>query len=173
MIIENLNSIRDFILNYQKYFDRGYADVKLVDDTQRDGIFLVDQNGEHSYALQFDYNTFYLRRIGSISVTGDVASGLLLQVGVRLVAQASDVDQYEMLECLVSSLVTKCGNVGITNIELNPQTIFRNEGMTRDRINAMLSRSTGKQFVQIDFSYFEVFNPTDVVNCTCNPCKTC
>lgn len=173
MIIEQIISFKDLILQHQPYFHQGFADVKLIEYADRNGLFVEDAVGEHEYAMPLDYNSFYLRRIGNIRTTGYVSTGISLEVQLRLVAQASNVDKYKMLECLTSVILTECNSTSVNNIELSTERILRTEGVSVETIKTILSRVKSKQFIQIDFNFTEIFNPTDLNNCDCNPCKNC
>jgi hypothetical protein len=172
MIIEQLDAIRDGILTNQSYFDKGFSDCVLVQDTTRDGIFMISSQGEHEYAALYDYNFFYIRPSGPISVTGG-PSEKQLQGRYRLIAFAKDVDLYKFIDCMLSALATFCNQVSITSVELRAWNILIDETKKPEIVKAIMSRIHTQNIIAVEFSLYEFHSQSDLNKCNCNPCKTC
>ena len=173
MIIENLNILRDNILAYQTYFDKGFADVEIVEKTERNGIFLKDANGQFENAMEFDYNFFYIRRNGNIGISGSSQASYILQPKLRIVAHANNVNLYEFIKCVLSTLTTFCTNLNISAIETRAEKILLDEMKDRNIVNTTMARFTTNQIIAIDFTMVEIFESFDVRTCNCDPCLNC
>lgn len=176
MIIESIENIRDSILQYQPYFNKGFADAKILQYADRPGIFIEHSKGEQEYVMELDYNCFYIRRTSALKMQFTTDNSYRFEMQLKLVAFASNVDQYKFASCLLSVLLQPCGVASVTNLETNNERILITEaGNNKDVLKSILSRVKDQQFVSIDFSIFEDFNPVRVTKagCFCDPCKTC
>lgn len=172
MIQEQLDTITAQILATQKYFDKGFAHAVVVENTQRDGVYVVDGKGEHKFVALFDYNFFYIRPNGDVPVSGSNTE-LILQPKFKLFACARNVYTYKFIECVASALKTFCNNVNITSFETRTARVLVEETKNKEALMALLTRWEDRVAISIDFTLVETYNLMDVTRCNCNPCKPC
>lgn len=172
MIQENLDKITAAILANQPYFDKGFAHAVVVENTQRDAVYVIDSKGEHKFVQLFDYNFFYIRANGDIPVSGSNTE-LILQPKFKLFACARKVYQYQFISCLASALKTFCNTVNITSFETRTSRILVEETKNKEAVMAILTRWEDRVAITIDFTLVETYSLVDVTRCNCNPCKPC
>jgi len=173
----SLQDLRDYLLGKLPYMDAGYADVRLVEDAGRKGIFAVDSMGEHEWAMDFTNDAFYLRRTGPAPMRANNSGGYLVESPVRLVAWGLDMEPYKLLACIASALGSNCPSDTAAvprQVSTDPEAILKAEGLGPDVRSTILSRFQRRVLVAIDFTYIEDWQPERIsADCDCNPCKTC
>lgn len=173
MIIENIQTLTDRILQYNPYMDYGYADVQLVEHAERPGVFMVTNQGEFDFAMTFDNNFFYIRRNGAVNIGGNNHDGYTLSPKYKLFASAKDVDLYKFIECIFSTIGTFCTNFSIPVIYTEVEKTILDEVKKPEHLTAILSRFNTHKVFALDIVLFETFESYDVRKCNCNPCLNC
>ncbi len=173
MIIEQIQDLTDKILLHNQYMDEGFADVDILEISERKGVFKANNEGGFDFAMLLGKNFFYIRRNGSTTVGGTSQSSYLLTSRFKLFACAKDVDLYKFINCIFSTIGTYCSQYNITNIDTEFEKILLTEMKDKEYVRQALQRFKTEKIFTIDFNSIEEYNTMNVKTCTCNPCLNC
>lgn len=178
MLQQRLNSLRDFILRHNTYFNEGYANAVQDDTTGQvnngDGVvFPADDKGPYFYlrlpnSLQSDYNREY--------IIADPAQSIGVKYDIILVACVPNADSGILLE----NMITTIGQYNeetlrISRMLLNPDDVLLQElkKIKKENIQAALQKlpeNCGLCSVHFSFTIPFVFQP---LKCIQSPCLNC
>lgn len=171
MLKSTVDSIKDYIIQYNPYFKKGYSDVYLDEKTgiihNSKPIFPADNLGDYFYLrlpnkVQFDY-----AREFQIS---DCISGAGIRASVILVAVVKDADPDKLIQNLVNTLQTY-QNVNVNSaIYLTEDVIIQELAKTSEEtIMAALQRMKST-IVSLTFTILTPYQ-FKKLSCIENPCK--
>lgn len=178
MLIQQLTSLKDYVLQWNPYFDRGFDRVRmddargwiLSDDTP---VFPADDLGNFFYLrlpskISYDYSNIYSSH--------DNKGGVGIVAEVILVACMRDADEFQ----LAGNLITTIGNWQGANTQLR-DTLLRQDDVVMQEmakfkkpvIEACLQgMPEDMTMVSITFKMTASFKFKNL-NCLSNPCKSC
>lgn len=179
MILQELDRMKDFILNYNKYFGAGYANawqeigyVFASTPAGRASIFPNDRKGDYFYLrnggrASFDTKASEQVYDGAISVVG-------CTIPLFLVAVVKDADEIRLLMNLVNTLQAFSLAIALKNTIWSREEVVMQElkGADEEDLAAALKNLKTEAIVSLEFNYripLELEDP----NCITEPCKSC
>lgn len=175
MLRSNLARLKDFILQYNPYFNQGFDDVVMDETTgivhNNQPVFPADEYGDY----------FYLRHVSTRFDTGsqyqvsECIKGFGLQANLVLVACMRDADPDKLQSNLFNTLSAYPVQIRLNDaLFLSEQVLLKELARVKaENVAAALQRlDPGYTIVSIDFSLTELFNTTSL-RCFETPCKSC
>lgn len=174
MIIEKLNTLRDYIKTSNPYFTNGYSLVY-----QDQGVWYGEDEKKAVFPSDIDGNYFYFRLPNNVTLTnddsykiGNCVNAVQAQANIILVAFVKDADGDLLATNLINTLQTRNG-VSFQSAIISKETVVRQElsFLSVTEIQAALQRiPKNTAIVSVNF-LFTV--PIAINNCIVNPCKEC
>lgn len=179
MYQSDLNGIAEHILQYNTYFNVGYADVYQDDKTgiihNNEVIFPNDTLGDYFYlrlpkSVSFDYNARYN--------VNDCDKGVALKSNVILVACVRGADSTKLIDNLIITL----RNYNPDHIEINIKScIFNTVEVIMQELNKLKEEDLLTALKNVDEKYCIVSVSFDTtiqllpraLGCIQDPCKDC
>lgn len=173
MLKNDLERLRDYILQYNTYFSNGYSDA-----FQNHKGIVVDGKAIFPNDTLGDY--FYLRQDGSVKfredrtvAISDCHVGMVARSSVVLVAAVKDASEDRLLSNLTNTLLAFNGDIVLTDALFNKEAVLLQEmrGADKEAVEAGLQRLQMSQtLVSVRFDLSKPLN-TQKPNCNSNPCK--
>lgn len=174
--------MRDFILENNTYFNKGYSEVYQDDIT---GVIYGFENGtpKHIFPNDGDGDYFYLRLPKSVSFDynshykiDDCQAGLGLKTSVILVACVRDADSSKLFNNLIITLrnyktVDMSIKTGLfQSVEVIMQELSKVSPETK--IEALKTHDGSYTIVSLTLEATVALMPRNI-DCIINPCKSC
>lgn len=173
MYNQELTDIKNAILQYNTYFDKGFTGVY---QDERKGIV---HNENVIFPMDTLGNYFYLRLPSVVRFTtrpqdkiSDCLYGMSVNAPIILVAVVKDADPDKLVKNLLYTLATM--NVSIQSAVFDSASVVLQElsRVSSSVQDAALARISNHTIVSIAFTLDSVFIPQKL-NCITNPCKEC
>lgn len=179
MFQSELNTISQFIIDNNPYFDKGYADVYQDDKTGivhgDEAVFPADNLGNYFYLrlpkqTGFDTSDFYK--------INDCNGGLGLKASIVLVACVKDADPDKLIENLIITLRNYSSGVVINfkSLCFNGVEVIMTElaKLKPEDLIAALQRfdKMAQTIVSVTFEMTTAVTPKNL-DCIVEPCKDC
>lgn len=175
MLNTQIETLKDYIIQYNPYFNNGYTGVVLNEKTgmvhNNEPVFPMDTLGDYFYlrtedGLRFDFNEQF-RISDCIAPTGVTAS-------MVLVACVNNADADKLLNNLTNTILAYTAS----NIRLR-SAIFESDDVVLQELRKMQAESIDAALQRLKSSYTIVsikFEISDRYNfqkpsCNVNPCK--
>lgn len=182
MIIETLTSIKDYILEYNQYLDKGYEDVSV---TETGMVYAHKDNNEVIFPNDKLGSYFYMRisdKISAVYVSAykgnDCENNFSINPAVSLVCCMRKADKYQLLNNIASTLIGYSADLKITDLYSESEAVIRNElskvsKAVRDK--ALSNKDKSYTIIGINFTVLVPYNPIQVAkeDCLPNPCESC
>lgn len=171
MYNDKLIQIKDYILETNLYFDRGFSDVYLDEKRgivhNNNVVFPMDTLGNYFYLRLPSVVRFTTRPQDKIS---DCLYGFSINAPVILVAVVKDADADKLMTNLLSTLASQSVSIQSAIFE-SASVVLQELARTKTEIqDAALARIGKHTIVSISFTLDSQFIPS---NCIVNPCKEC
>jgi hypothetical protein len=179
MVSNDFELLKDYIIDRNKYFNRGFANAFT---NEKNGRVLVKNGRDYMELLPSDRlsNYFYLRNDPTIKH----ALGARLEdfggiysyndtLNICLVAVVNDADAYQLINNLRNTvLFYKPLSITATQSAFNRIQVLSSElkGVEEEDLIGALQRLKNETIVSVTLQVTKEFNPN---RCIENPCKTC
>lgn len=172
MFQTKINELKDYILQYNTYFSKGFADVYQTPTgiiANSEPVFPADNLGAYFYLripdrLSTDFASAYK--------VDDCDAGFALTAAMVLVACVPQGDRDVLLNNMLTTL-QKFAGVRVTGAISKGEYVIKQELALRDKEeieNAMQNMNT--TIVSVLFTFSAIVKPQKL-NCLPNPCSTC
>ena len=178
MIKEDFELFKNFILDHNDYFHKGFANaykddvINAVNVKQGKDVLRVlpaDNHGNYFYLRNEAWTKYEARHPERLSDTGTQRLTFLDTMSVQLIAVVENADAYLLIENLRNTaMMYKELNIQPVTGSWNREQVVSTElaKMSTTDVNAALQRLTDETIVRIGLSVSKIFVPG---NCISNP----